>query len=88
MTYDPANTFDYTSAFYEKMSGGTLICTSDKEHRIVYANQRLAEIFECESVEEFLEYVNGSVNGFFKETAEDVVMKEAFYQKSDRENFS
>ncbi|MBR6159995.1 MAG: EAL domain-containing protein, partial [Lachnospiraceae bacterium] len=88
MTLDPASINNYATAFSEKMSGGAFICHADNERKIVYANKRLAEIFECESVEELLDFVGGSVNGFFTVTSEEIVMKDAVFRGNDPANFS
>ena len=52
----------------ENMPGGFFIYKDDPTGEIIYANDAMADLFECENVEEFKELVN---NSFY-----DMVVKE------------
>ena len=50
--------------FMEQMPGGFLIYRAQLGEEILYANQSLLRIFQCETMEEFLQLTGGSFRGF------------------------
>ncbi len=49
--------------FIDKLPGGFLIYRADGEEEIIYANDALINIFECENFDDFKSYVNNSFTG-------------------------
>ncbi|MCI9518236.1 MAG: response regulator [Clostridia bacterium] len=49
--------------FIDKLPGGFLIYRADGEEEIIYANDALINIFECENLDDFKSYVNNSFTG-------------------------
>lgn len=48
----------------EQMPGGFFVYRADRSEEILYANQSLLRIFQCESMEEFFQLTGGSFRGF------------------------
>lgn len=46
--------------FYDLLNGGICLVKADADETIVFANQNMAELYECESEEEFLTYCDSS----------------------------
>ena len=44
--------------------GGVIVYYADGDEEIIYANQYVVNLFECDSKEDFLEHVNGSFHSF------------------------
>ncbi len=64
--------FEFTNADYSKqyilnglsaMPGGFFIYTADEDKKILYANEALLRLFECENEYQFLEHTGGSFKG-------------------------
>ncbi len=49
--------------YMEYMPGGVLLFKDDEDEEIVYTNQHLLDLFECETKEEFSDLVHGSFSG-------------------------
>ncbi len=58
---DPSNAL---WEFMEQMPGGFFIYRADRGEEILYANQSLLRIFQCETMEEFFQLTGGSFRGF------------------------
>lgn len=50
-------------AFMDEMPGGFLIYRDNESEEIIYANKALLRIFQCDTLEEFLEYTGSSFRG-------------------------
>ena len=77
MINDAVRLNNYAVDFADNMSGGAFICKTAGDHELLYVNKRLVEIFECESTEEFMDFVGGTLKGFFNVTQYDVVFNDA-----------
>jgi EAL domain-containing protein (putative c-di-GMP-specific phosphodiesterase class I)/GGDEF domain-containing protein len=55
-------------------------CRVSRGHELLYANQNLAEMYECADVDEFLTYVGNSLDGMVNETEHAIVQKEIEFQ--------
>ncbi|QOS38991.1 EAL domain-containing protein [Treponema rectale] len=61
----------------EHIPGGFLIYRADnKDEEILYANQALIHMFDCDTYEEFLQHVHGSFKGLVSPEDLDVIEKE------------
>lgn len=49
--------------FLDEIPGGFLIYDANGDEKILYANQKLLEIFKCETYEEFIKHTGGSFRG-------------------------
>ena len=61
MINDAVRLKNYAVDFADNMSGGAFICKTAGDHELLYVNKRLVEIFECESTEEFMDFVGGTL---------------------------
>lgn len=59
---NPKDELDVDSIF-SMMPGGFFIYADNETEKIISVNEMLLDIFECETVEEFLELTNGSFKG-------------------------
>ncbi len=50
-------------AFMDEMPGGFLIYRADESEEIIHANKALLRIFQCDTIEEFLEFTGKSFRG-------------------------
>ena len=48
----------------EHAPGGVMVYYADGDEEIIHVNQYIVDLFECESVDEFLELTHGSFKGF------------------------
>ena len=48
----------------QQAPGGVIVYYADGDEEIIYANQYIVDLFECDSVDDFLEYVGGSFRSF------------------------
>ena len=59
------NTFqDYSSFDSSQAPGGILVYYADGDEEILYVNQYVIDLFECDSPEDFLDHVKGSFRTF------------------------
>ncbi|MCR5324795.1 MAG: EAL domain-containing protein [Lachnospiraceae bacterium] len=75
-------------AFSDKMPGGVFICYAHGNRDIIYANKQVAELFECGSVDEFMELVGGSLKGFFGTTEQEYVINDVKLQLEKNSDLS
>ncbi|MBO4414499.1 MAG: EAL domain-containing protein [Lachnospiraceae bacterium] len=88
MMNEATDKIKYAAEFCDKMSGGIFICNVAGNMEILFANDRIAEIMECSSIDEFMEYVGGTLNGFFKTTQVDYVRNDVRLQLQEYKNSS
>ena len=50
-------------AFMDEIPGGFLIYRADESEEIIYANKSLLRIFQCDTLEEFMEFTGKSFRG-------------------------
>ena len=61
--------------FMDEMPGGFLIYRADNGEEIIYANNALLRIFQCDTLSEFREFTGNSFKGFVYAQDLDIVEK-------------
>lgn len=72
--------------FTERMPGGAFVYRAGEGHELLYANQNMVRLFECDSYEEFIEFVGNSFDGIVNATQLQSVQKEIDSQIYDSGN--
>ena len=67
---------DAGRAFIDNMSGGAFICRAHGDHELLFVNDNLVSLFECEDSEDFTDFVGGAFDGIANETKLSVIKKE------------
>ena len=78
----------YSSTFVDKMEGGAFIFSAEEGHALLYVNDKLISLFECESKDELLEHVSRSFDGMIHDPSPQEVCKEIRDQLPDSLNRS
>ncbi|MBR3307160.1 MAG: EAL domain-containing protein [Lachnospiraceae bacterium] len=78
----------YKNVFTDKMEGGSFVWRRKHPHGLLYANFQLAALYECVSVEDFLDFTGGSFNGMVNETDLSTVWRELQLQMEGGEKRS
>ncbi len=73
----------FSEDFTARMVGGVFVCRAAGEHALLYVNQELLRMYECESEEEFLKYTGGTFDGMMETSQLQIVAKELNYQIHD-----
>lgn len=68
------------------LPGGFFIYRADAAEEILYANEQVLRLFECESYEEFYAYVGGSFQGMVNRNELEGVEKDIAYQVGQHDN--
>lgn len=71
----------------EQAPGGILVYYADGNEEIIYANQYVINLFECNSVEEFLDHTKGSFRHFVHEEDINAVEDSIWEQVSRQHGF-
>lgn len=64
-----------TEHFTERMSGGAFAYRAGEGHELLFANQNMVRLFECEDYSEFAEYVGNSFDGVVDRSQTETVQK-------------
>jgi diguanylate cyclase (GGDEF)-like protein len=83
MGYDPDNGKRLNLFFTDRMPGGAFIYRASEGHELLYANKVMADLFECDSVEEFREFVGNSFDGIVGKAQLSEVQNEINEQITD-----
>ena len=67
---------DFCSCFVDRMEGGAFAFTADEEHQLLYVNDGLIRLFECDDRDEFMQHVGGSLNGIIHDPSPQLIHKE------------
>ncbi len=78
----------FIESFTENMSGGAFVCRVGKGHELLYANQNMVRLFECDTYEEFAEYVRNSFDGMVSSAQLKAILKEVDLQILERKKIS
>lgn len=70
-------------AAMEEMPGGVLLCRTDDSMQILYANQELLHIFQCDSINDFQEFTENSFLGMIHPDDLDMAREKIHAQKKD-----
>lgn len=86
--------YPYRRNYKDKMSlesehapGGVVLYYADGGEEIIHVNQYVVDLFECESVDEFLELVHGSFRGFVFTDDVDASEDSIWGQVDARDNY-
>lgn len=60
--------------FTKEMAGGAFIYRAEKGHELLFANENLIHLFECETYEEFITYTGNSFDGMINMTPLHLVL--------------
>ena len=82
------NTFNPASVFTDRMSGGAIVYSAEAGHKLLYANQYMVNLFECDSLEDFYDYVGESFDGIVNYTELTVILREIDIQLAESQNGS
>ena len=63
-------------AFTEHMSGGAFVCRACKGHELLYANENMVRLFECDDYEDFAQFVGNSYDGMVTASQLSAINKE------------
>lgn len=76
------------SLFMDHMSGGAFVCRAQKGHELLYANDNMVRLFECEDYEEFIKLVNNSYDGMVTPAQLSAIEKELELQITEQKKTS
>ncbi|SFT61466.1 diguanylate cyclase (GGDEF) domain-containing protein [Selenomonas sp. GACV-9] len=68
------------------LPGGFFIYRADENEEILFANEQVLKLFECETYEEFYQFVGGSFHGMVNRNELDGVEKDIAYQVELHDN--
>lgn len=74
--------------FLNEMAGGALVYRAEEGHELLFANEQLIRLFECESYEEFAAFVENSFDGMVNETPLRLVEEDMESQISESQTMS
>jgi PAS domain-containing protein len=69
------------------LPGGFLVYRNDDSGEILFANKRLLEIYECDSMEEFREFTGNSFRGCVHEDDYDIVIQSIEKEIEDQDEY-
>ena len=62
--------------FTEHMAGGAFVCRAQEGHEMLYANENMVRLFECDDYAEFVSFIGGSYDGMMTNTQAMAINKE------------
>lgn len=71
----------------EVVPGGILVYYADGEEEIIHVNQYVIDLFDCASLEEFMDFTGGSFKGFVDEDELNTTENNIWGQVDDREGY-
>lgn len=74
--------------FMERMPAAAFICRAEGDLEILFANQGLVGLFECDTLEEFLEHVGHSFYGMVSGSQARSIQKEVILQVQEKKQVS
>ncbi len=66
---------DHTS-FTDMMDGGAFIYGADNEHKLLYVNDYLVRMFECDDTDDLMRYVNACYDGMIHDPESMLILKD------------
>lgn len=70
-------------AFTEHMAGGAFVCRVGEGHELLYANENMVRLFECEDYADFVQFVGNSYDGMVTPSQLNAINKELELQVRD-----
>ena len=80
MKYDEKLGENLGIQFVENMPAAAFVCRVEGNRELLFANHKLVELFECESVEDFMEYTGSVFDGLVSQTQFRSIYKEVVLQ--------
>lgn len=68
------------------MPGGMLVCRATRDQEILFANQAMIDLLECDSFEDFMHYTGGTFFSILYPGEEEIMKKEFHRQLDMKEN--
>ena len=81
---NPVREFD--SSFVDKMEGGAFAFSADEGYALLYVNDKLISLFECDSEEELRKHVGNSLEGMIHDPSVQAIRKEISDQLTYSQN--
>lgn len=72
--------YDFRGTFLDRMPGGAFICRAHGNNEILFVNEKLIEFYECDDLDEFMEFTGGRFAGIANETRIGVIKKDVLMQ--------
>nr|MCR5356995.1 GGDEF domain-containing phosphodiesterase [Lachnospiraceae bacterium] len=73
----------YGHRFAKNATGGAFIFRADDSHEILYANQNLISMFECDDYNDFISYTGGSFFGMIHTPEPEIMQREIELRLAD-----
>lgn len=70
------NATDIKSSFADRMEGGAFIFRADRGHRLIYVNDKLVRLFECDNPDDLLVYVHFCYDGMIHDPDPRIIQNE------------
>ncbi|MBP5281235.1 MAG: EAL domain-containing protein [Lachnospiraceae bacterium] len=70
----------FLEKFTGLMAGGAFVCRQSEGYEILFANDNLIELFECDDYDDFMSFVGGSFSGMVNASQLKSIMKEVDIQ--------
>ncbi|SFQ19238.1 EAL domain, c-di-GMP-specific phosphodiesterase class I (or its enzymatically inactive variant) [Lachnospiraceae bacterium XBB1006] len=86
MVKTPEVKINLAQTFTDRMSGGAFVYRAAEGHELLYANQNMVHLFECDTYEEFAEFVGNSFDGIVNASQLQSVQKEIDFQIYESQN--
>ena len=80
MKYDEKLGENLGIQFVENMPAAAFVCRVEGNRELLFANHKLVELFECESVEDFMEYTGSVFDGLVSQAQFRSIYKEVVLQ--------
>ena len=77
-----------SSLFMDHMAGGAYVCRASKGHELLYANENLIRLFECDDYEDFVGLVGNSYDGMVTPAQLSAINKELDLQITEQKKTS
>lgn len=68
------------------MPGGMLVCKATEDQEILFANQAMIDLLECDSFEDFMHYTGGTFFSILYPGEEEIMKKEFHRQLDEKDN--
>ncbi|MBE5906558.1 MAG: EAL domain-containing protein [Lachnospiraceae bacterium] len=77
---------DLAKLFTDRMPGGAFVYRASEGHELLYANENMVRLFECDTYEEFAEFVGYSFDGIVNASQLQSIQKEIDFQIFESQN--
>lgn len=77
-----------SSSFVDRMEGGAFVFSADEEQKLIYVNDNLVRLFECDDADDLMVHVGGKLEGMIHEPGPSVILNEISKQVEESRNGS